>query len=130
MGVRDRIRRRRAGAAAWKVVVGVVGTAVLLAGVAMLALPGPGWATIVAGVAIWSTEFRWAERLRHWLVRVIVEAGRWVRRQPWWLRALSWGGVVVAVVLAGYASLAAVGVPSWLPDSLRQALTALPLLGA
>lgn len=111
-----------------KTVVGVVGTLVLLAGIAMLALPGPGWATIVAGLAILSIEFRWAARLRHGLVRALRSAGHWVRRQPLWLRALSWTAVAVAIVLAGYLSLAAVGVPSWLPDSVEPMLERLPLM--
>ncbi len=37
-----------------------VGMAVLLAGVAMLILPGPGWAAIFVGFAILATEFTWA----------------------------------------------------------------------
>lgn len=41
----------------------IVGTAVLLAGVAMLALPGPGVLVIIVGLAILATEFAWAERL-------------------------------------------------------------------
>ena len=33
-----------------------------MAGIAMLALPGPGWLTIAAGLAILATEFVWARR--------------------------------------------------------------------
>jgi hypothetical protein len=43
--------------------VTVAGFAVLAAGVAMLALPGPGLITIIAGLAILSTEYVWAQRL-------------------------------------------------------------------
>lgn len=39
-----------------------VGFALLAAGVAMLALPGPGWATIAAGLAVLAAEFAWARR--------------------------------------------------------------------
>jgi len=35
----------------------------LLAGLAMLALPGPGWLTIAAGLAVLAREFSWARRL-------------------------------------------------------------------
>ena len=48
--------------AAKRVVVFMVGVAVLLAGVAMLALPGPGLLVIIVGLVILSTEFAWAER--------------------------------------------------------------------
>ncbi|HYD51989.1 MAG TPA: PGPGW domain-containing protein [Gemmatimonadaceae bacterium] len=46
-----------------KVVVAVVGTAVLIAGVALLVLPGPAFVVIPAGLAILATEFVWARRL-------------------------------------------------------------------
>jgi uncharacterized protein (TIGR02611 family) len=39
------------------------GGVLLIAGIAMLALPGPGWLTIAAGLAILATEFAWAKRL-------------------------------------------------------------------
>jgi uncharacterized protein (TIGR02611 family) len=38
------------------------GGLLLIAGIAMLALPGPGWLTIAAGLAILATEFAWARR--------------------------------------------------------------------
>lgn len=46
-----------------KIVVGVIGGTVLLAGVAMLVLPGPGWVTIIVGLGILATEFAWAARV-------------------------------------------------------------------
>jgi tellurite resistance protein TerC len=45
-----------------RVVKIVVGFLLLVAGVAMLALPGPGWLTIVAGLALLAAEFEWARR--------------------------------------------------------------------
>ncbi len=41
----------------------ILGAAVLLAGVAMLALPGPGVLVIILGLVILATEFAWAERM-------------------------------------------------------------------
>ena len=46
-----------------RVAVTIAGFAVLLAGVALLVLPGPGLLVIVAGLAILSTEYVWARRL-------------------------------------------------------------------
>jgi uncharacterized protein (TIGR02611 family) len=46
-----------------RIAVTIVGFAVLLAGVAMLVLPGPGIAVIIAGLAILATEYVWAERM-------------------------------------------------------------------
>jgi uncharacterized protein (TIGR02611 family) len=40
----------------------ISGFALLLAGIAMLALPGPGWLTIALGLAVLAPEFAWARR--------------------------------------------------------------------
>jgi tellurite resistance protein TerC len=48
--------------AARRVAVGVVGTSVLLVGVAMIALPGPAFLVILAGLGILALEFAWARR--------------------------------------------------------------------
>ncbi len=42
----------------------VAGFALVAAGVAMLALPGPGLLTIAAGLALLARDLRWADRLR------------------------------------------------------------------
>jgi uncharacterized protein (TIGR02611 family) len=41
----------------------VGGVALLIAGVAMLVLPGPGWLTIFGGLALLAGEFLWARKL-------------------------------------------------------------------
>jgi uncharacterized protein (TIGR02611 family) len=46
-----------------KVFIGITGGIVLLAGVAMILLPGPAILVIPAGLAILATEFRWAHNL-------------------------------------------------------------------
>lgn len=46
-----------------RMLVLLVGCSVLGAGVAMLALPGPGVLVIIVGLAVLATEFAWAERL-------------------------------------------------------------------
>ena len=46
-----------------RIVITIAGFTVLLAGVALLVLPGPGWLLIFAGLAILSTEYLWARRL-------------------------------------------------------------------
>jgi uncharacterized protein (TIGR02611 family) len=46
-----------------KVIVSVIGFTVLLAGLAMIVLPGPAIIVIPTGIAILATEFVWAKRL-------------------------------------------------------------------
>jgi uncharacterized protein (TIGR02611 family) len=44
----------------------LVGTTLLLAGTAMLVLPGPGIAVILLGLVVLSAEFQWAQRILAW----------------------------------------------------------------
>ena len=50
------------GRNAKRMLVAALGFTVLGAGVALLALPGPGLVVIIVGLAILATEFAWAER--------------------------------------------------------------------
>jgi hypothetical protein len=45
----------------------IAGFTLLLAGAAMVVLPGPGWITIALGLALLSQDFPWAQR---WLDRL------------------------------------------------------------
>ena len=44
----------------------LVGMALLVAGAAMLVLPGPGIAVILLGLVVLSAEFQWAKRALVW----------------------------------------------------------------
>jgi uncharacterized protein (TIGR02611 family) len=59
-----------------KVLVGVAGGAIVLLGVLLIPLPGPGIPVVIAGIALLSTEFVWAARAR--------DLGRalWARVRP------------------------------------------------
>ena len=46
-----------------RIVVGIVGVTVVMIGVALLVLPGPGLVTIALGLTILSTQFVWARSL-------------------------------------------------------------------
>jgi hypothetical protein len=45
-----------------RVFAALIGGTVLLVGIALLVLPGPGLPIVVAGLAILATEFVWARR--------------------------------------------------------------------
>ena len=59
----DETREHRSALA--KTIITIGGFLVLLAGVAMLVLPGPGLVTMGAGLAILALEYDWAKRLLH-----------------------------------------------------------------
>lgn len=71
---------RRTPSLVRQVIVTIVGALVIFAGVAMLALPGPGWATIFLGLAILATEFPWAERARDWILQRFKSAWQAIKK--------------------------------------------------
>lgn len=97
------VKARRALHFSWQVGVFIVGLAVVAAGAAMLVLPGPGWVVIFGGMAIWATEFVWAQLVLRWTKRKVTEAAQRaldpkVRRRNIILTA---AGLVIAAGLAG-----------------------------
>ncbi|KAF4407942.1 TIGR02611 family protein [Streptomyces lycii] len=89
----------------WQVGVFLVGLAVVAAGASMLVLPGPGWVVIFAGMAIWATEFVWAQLVLRWTKRKVKEATRRaldpkVRRRNIILTTV--GCVIAAAALGAY----------------------------
>ncbi|MFF1450837.1 TIGR02611 family protein [Streptomyces sp. NPDC058274] len=97
------IKARRALHMSWQVGVFVVGLAVVAAGVVMLPLPGPGWLVIFGGMAIWATEFVWAQLVLRWTKRKVTEATQraldpQVRRRNIILTTV---GLVIIAVLVG-----------------------------
>lgn len=70
---------RKVPVAVRKPLVFMVGFAVVGAGVAMLVLPGPGWAAIFLGFAILATEFAFAEKVRDWLVGQLKVLVAWLQ---------------------------------------------------
>ncbi|WP_405482705.1 TIGR02611 family protein [Streptomyces sp. NBC_00009] len=99
------IKARRALHLSWQVGVFVAGLAVVVAGVIMLPLPGPGWLVIFGGMAIWATEFVWAQLVLRWTKRKVTEATQRaldpaVRRRNIILTSV--GVVIIAVLVAIY----------------------------
>lgn len=99
------IKRSRPLHLSWQVGVFLVGLAVVAGGVVMLPLPGPGWLVIFAGMAIWATEFVWAQLVLRWTKRKVTEAAHKaldpkVRRRNIILTII--GAVIIVAGLAVY----------------------------
>lgn len=45
------------------ILTGILGGLLVVAGIAMLVLPGPGWLAIIAGLALLARRFDWAQGL-------------------------------------------------------------------
>ena len=69
------------GRAARRIAITIAGVIVILAGVAMLVLPGPGLLTIVLGLVILGAEFEFARRRVEWIKTKTRQAIYYVRRR-------------------------------------------------
>ncbi|WP_338776606.1 TIGR02611 family protein [Streptomyces sp. DG1A-41] len=97
------IKARRLLHVSWQVGVFIIGLAVVVTGIIMLPLPGPGWVVIFGGMAIWATEFVWAQLVLRWTKRKVTEAAQRaldpkVRRRNIILTTI---GLVIVAVLVG-----------------------------
>jgi uncharacterized protein (TIGR02611 family) len=72
-GVKERRERHRERSKVVRAAVVLAGFVVVLVGLALIPLPGPGLLVIAAGLALLALEFVWAERL---LERTIDEMGK------------------------------------------------------
>lgn len=66
-----------------RIVITIVGVLVVLIGIVLIPLPGPGWAIVFGGIAILATEYVWAQRLLVYAKRKALSAkDKILRRQP------------------------------------------------
>jgi uncharacterized protein (TIGR02611 family) len=93
---RDGLRDRPMADITYRVVVGVVGLAVLGAGIIAIPYPGPGWAIVFVGLAILATEFEWARHALRFTRERYDRVMAWFKRQGLWVKAL---GVVFTVAV-------------------------------
>ncbi|UNS95986.1 TIGR02611 family protein [Streptomyces tubbatahanensis] len=77
----DFIKASRPLHMSWRAGIFLVGLAIVVAGVIMLPLPGPGWLVIFAGMAVWGTEFVWAQHVLRWTKRKYHEGTRWLKER-------------------------------------------------
>jgi uncharacterized protein (TIGR02611 family) len=124
--VRERIRSRRSTRIVYRIVIGLLGVALTVAGLLLVPLPGPGWLVVFAGLALLATEFAWARRVLELCRRQLAAWTAWLGRQGAAVRAAVVLGTAGCVVVALYAVALVVGVPEWVPDGL---LARLPGLG-
>jgi len=114
-GLRRFVARNRGLEIAYRVIIAIIGFAIVLTGLALIPLPGPGWLIVFGGLAVLSTEFVWADRLLRFARSKVQGWTEWVLRQSLMVRALIGlvGLAFVAGAIAIYAEV--VGLPAWLP---------------
>jgi uncharacterized protein (TIGR02611 family) len=100
------------------VVAAVLGGFLLVAGIVLLVLPGPGFVLIAAGLAILATRFDWAKKPLEYAKDKAEQGVREVARSPW-RAALA---VVCALGLTALGVLGLVGVDLPLLNTLSAVL--------
>ena len=99
----------------YRIVVGLLGGAIVVLGIILIPLPGPGWLIVFAGLALLATEFVWAERLLRYGRRRLHVWTQWVTQQSLLVRGLIGLGGLLCVAGAIWAYDVVVGLPSWVP---------------
>jgi len=104
LGFRARIRANPALELAYRIGVAVVGAAIVMIGLFLVPLPGPGWLVVFVGLGMLASEFAWAERLLDYARAKVRGWTTWVRRRPRRTRLLLGAAalVLMAVVAWGY----------------------------
>jgi uncharacterized protein (TIGR02611 family) len=97
-GIRERRQRHLERNRFLRIGFAFFGFIVVLAGVAMLVLPGPGLLVIAIGLGILALEFAWAERLLERTVDRLEDAADQVKEAPRWQQLLLAAASAVAAV--------------------------------
>ena len=87
-GALDKIRANPTGRLSLKIGIGVLGGLVVALGIVLIPFPGPGWAIVILGLAIWAIEFVWARHLLAFTKRHVLSWTHWVGRQTLPVRGL------------------------------------------
>jgi uncharacterized protein (TIGR02611 family) len=113
----------------YRIVVGVVGLVIVVGGLLLVPLPGPGWVIVFLGLAVWASEFEWAQRLLRLAKDTLTAWAKWLKPQPLWVKGLVLLGTLIAVAAVFWLLFMISGVPGFFPDTIEDWLNGLPGLG-
>ena len=119
------MKSRRLTRVIYRTGVAVTGTAIIVGGLLLVPLPGPGWLIVLVGLAILASEFVWADRLQRWVRDRIKAWTHWLGQQSWPVRAGVGAGTALVVLLVIYGLFAVRGVPGWIPGDWLNSLPGL-----
>ncbi len=120
---RRRIRQNPSQAFVYRIGVGLLGSLLIIAGLATGWLPGPGGIPLILlGLATWASEFEWAQQLMQFFLSQVRRYRTWPIRT----QLLFWVILLLVFWLAGYVGLVLFDIPSWVPTSIAGWLDKLP----
>jgi uncharacterized protein (TIGR02611 family) len=107
VGLLDKIRSNPTGRLALRIGIGVLGGLVVALGIILIPFPGPGWAIVILGLAIWALEFTWAKNLLVFTKHHVQSWTQWIGRQSWPMRLLigAVGLIFVSAIVWGSVKL-------------------------
>jgi uncharacterized protein (TIGR02611 family) len=123
---RERIRADTHANRVYRAAVGAVGTFVVLLGLALVPLPGPGWLVVFLGLAVLGTEFSSAQRLKRFGERQVHRWAQWIAARSLTVRAALGAGTAAAVAGLAWGYLAWRGLPAWTPEVVTAQLQWVP----
>ncbi len=107
----------------YRICVAMLGLLLLCLAAVTGPLPGPGGIPIaILGIAVWSSEFEWAQRLMIWFKAQLKRYQSW----NWSRRLLFWGVFGLCCATLGYLVLLTIGIPFWVPEFAANWLRLLP----
>ena len=120
---RARLKATPTGRYWFRIAVGVIGFALIIAAPLTGWLPGPGGIPLfLTGVAVLSSEFLWAKAVNRRLKRHVQVYLSWTVNQ----QRLFWAGFFATVGICWWIWLALAGMPAWLPEWASTILRQLP----
>lgn len=95
--------------------IGTLGGLIMVIGLVLVPLPGPGWLIVFFGIAIVASEFRWARGLLMWGRALLRRWTAWLARSHWSVSALVGAATAAFVACIVWLSLLIIGLPEWVP---------------
>lgn len=128
----DPIRWRRAirthpvGGLVYRSFIAVLGLLLIITGLPMVPLVGPGWAIIFIGLFLWSTEFIWARRVTQFVKAEVKAFEQYTLALPWKAKIPLLCLSAVFGWFCFWLALLVTGVPGWLPDQVEDLVLKVP----
>jgi uncharacterized protein (TIGR02611 family) len=102
MRIRTWFKKTVIGRLVWRIVIGVIGGVVTVAGAIALVGPGPGILIVLAGLGILATEFAWAARVMVHTRTYAQKAADKAGIPKWAQLALIAVGAVISIIVIVY----------------------------
>lgn len=99
MKFRTWIKRTKAGRIVWRIIIGLIGGGITVAGGVALIGPGPGILVVLAGLGILATEFAWAGEVMMHTKRIAAKAAEKTGMKPWVKYFIVSAGAVLSIVM-------------------------------